>query len=119
MSELTVVCTDRGAHKVFVLARLRAFRRDDGEVTVQSLGRMAHKRARDGEYMVQPSTSGSVRRIGAAWEFVCPACGRNTRRRDVWLAQAADFPEDAEPVMEFGTPGVWRVADLDVSHLTP
>ena len=106
--ELTVVCTDRGAHTPRTLARLTA-KLQGGRVVI---GRVTGGRRyrRDGRVIAPRSTPGAddARRRdddGLTFAFTCPTCGRNRPMRDDRLAALAD------------SRARWRVSSLDISHL--
>lgn len=113
---LTVVCTDRGAHRKHVL----------GELLLQGNGldprqriRLAARnrpRERDGEVEFIPPEErpqAGVQRErsdGGEWfTFTCPYCGRESRLRDERLMQAT-YPDESGQIH-------WRVSSVDVSHL--
>lgn len=112
---LTVVCTDRGAHRLHTLGDLLLQSSGDGP---QHIGLAARNRPRevDGEFHVIPDDErpqAGVKRDrtdGGGWfTFTCPRCGRESRLRDERLMQAT-FADAAGKIH-------WRVSRLDISHL--
>ena len=110
---LKVVCTDRGAHKPRILARL-SVKVQHGRVLIGRVSRDRRYRTDDGRVITPRSAPGaeSARRRddddGLTFTFTCPACGRNKPVRDDRLANLADTD---------GRRPRWRVSDLDISHL--
>ncbi len=111
--ELTVVCTDRGAHKPRTLARL-SVKVQYGRVVIGRVGRTRRYRTDDGRAITPrsaPGTDDARRREdddGLTFTFTCPSCGRNLPLRDDRLAKVADTD---------GRRPRWRVSSLDISHL--
>lgn len=111
---LTVVCTDRGAHRRLVLGELLL--QGDG-IGPQSVGLWARNRPRviDGEFSVIPpeerpnAGEQHQRKDGGRWfTFTCPNCGRAPRLRDDALIQATYTDESGKLR--------WRVSQLDICH---